>query len=193
MYHNSVVMIILLGFITLIISVLSYFTLDMVLAKRYIRYGVKYPIFWRTITNLGYLGVLLFFALVSLNIGYFIHSKVVMDNTLFFMEVVIVSGILSNLSKIFFGRHRPSEWLDYGKYGFLFFKFNYKYMSFPSGHSATVMSAFSALAFIFSKFYFILLLMGFVCAYSRVAVAITLFFRCTNWCIHRVRCCCAAG
>jgi len=81
---------------------------------------------------------------------------------------VAASGIAANLFKSLLGRARPRLYFHDGIYGFDFFHIEYAWLSFPSGHSATALSAASALAIMFPRFRVPLYLTGIFVASSRI-------------------------
>ena len=83
---------------------------------------------------------------------------------------VATSGIIVIIIKIITARYRPVMFLEHNLYGFNFFEIGYKVNSFPSGHAATIMGGFSALAFLFPKYKWPLLLFGMVASFSRVVL-----------------------
>lgn len=82
------------------------------------------------------------------------------------------SGIAINILKIITCRYRPIKLFENGLYGFDFFAFviDFGKNSFPSGHSATAISAAAALGLIFPRFRKIFWLAGALIAFSRVAI-----------------------
>ncbi len=81
-------------------------------------------------------------------IGYWKRQKPrfqwVMRMGAFLFAAVAASGILINILKPIFGRTRPRMLLvdpgDIGQYGFFWFRFGSDYGSFPSGHTATLIT-----------------------------------------------------
>ncbi|HHH19738.1 MAG TPA: phosphatase PAP2 family protein [Campylobacterales bacterium] len=82
----------------------------------------------------------------------------------------VVAGLGVWLFKIPFGRMRPEFYLDEGRYGFEWFEIDADYASFPSGHTITIVSTVVALSLLFPRLKYLLLPVGAVIAFSRVAV-----------------------
>jgi len=81
-----------------------------------------------------------------------------------------VAGVGVWLFKIPFGRVRPQLYLEENLYGFEWFEITPKYVSFPSGHTITVISSAVALSLLFPKWKYPILLFGTLVALSRVVV-----------------------
>ncbi|MCH9814638.1 MAG: phosphatase PAP2 family protein [Epsilonproteobacteria bacterium] len=90
--------------------------------------------------------------------------------SLYVLYANLLAGIVVWLLKVPFGRLRPKMLLEQGEYGFEGLGFHYEYVSFPSGHSITIMATVTALAFIFPKLRLPLLFAGGMIAISRIAV-----------------------
>jgi membrane-associated phospholipid phosphatase len=106
---------------------------------------------WKVVTNAGesqwYLvGGLALFA------GFRKRDRRVALSGLFLFCTVAVSGLSADLLKFIFGRARPKLLLEQGIYGFGFFHTEHAWTSFPSGHSATAMSAALTLSLIFPRY-----------------------------------------
>jgi len=81
-----------------------------------------------------------------------------------------VAGILVWLFKVPFGRARPVEFLQENIYGFQWFEFKPDYVSFPSGHTITIISTVVAFSLLFPKWRYLFLPLGALIAFSRVAL-----------------------
>ena len=92
------------------------------------------------------------------------------QRALYLFCTVAISGIIVNIIKVITGRFRPKLYFKGGLYGFDFFHIDYKYLSFPSGHSATALSAMIALGIFWPKFRIHFLFAGIVIALSRVII-----------------------
>lgn len=88
----------------------------------------------------------------------------------FVFACVAVGGIATNVFKTLFGRARPRLLFAEGTYGFDPLVISSNWNSFPSGHTNTAITATLALAMLFPKWRWLLLLVGVVIAFSRVAV-----------------------
>jgi len=51
---------------------------------------------------------------------------------------MLATGLVVQLIKLIFGRHRPKAFIEEGLYGFGWFRSGYETASFPSGHAATM-------------------------------------------------------
>ncbi len=80
----------------------------------------------------------------------------------------VFAGILVWLLKIPFGRLRPNMLFEHGEYGFAGLGISYPYVSFPSGHAATIFAAAVAFAFLFPRFKVPIMVFASVAAFSRV-------------------------
>ncbi len=96
------------------------------------------------------------------------RKKVVASKALFLFSSVAVSGILVNIMKVIFGRVRPTLFFSQDLFGFDFFRFDPDFLSFPSGHSATSLSAAVVLGILFSKYRFVIIFVGMIVASSRM-------------------------
>jgi len=84
------------------------------------------------------------------------------------LSSVALSGVATNILKLVIGRSRPYNLLRHGEYGFVPFKIDYAYNSFPSGHTATVVAAALSLSFAFPRLRTPLFLLGAVVASTRI-------------------------
>lgn len=89
---------------------------------------------------------------------------------LYLFCAVAISGIIVDIIKVIIGRFRPKIYFRDGLYGFDFFHIDYEYLSFPSGHSATALSAMIAFSIFWPKFRIHFLFAGVVIALSRVVI-----------------------
>ncbi|MDP3301759.1 MAG: phosphatase PAP2 family protein [Sulfuricurvum sp.] len=90
--------------------------------------------------------------------------------SLFILASVSISGILVNILKIILGRFRPEIFFEKNLYGFDWFHVTPSMVSFPSGHSATALSAWLALAIVFPKYRIALLFIGIAIASTRIII-----------------------
>lgn len=75
------------------------------------------------------------------------YSKIALS----FFIAFLLSGLLSDVLKFFFGRNRPVMIIDFDTYGFEFFHTKYYKTSFPSGHTATVATLTAMTSYHFKK------------------------------------------
>lgn len=92
--------------------------------------------------------------------------------SLFMFASVAGSGIAVNILKITICRYRPIKFFENGLYGFDLFAFaiDFGKNSFPSGHSATAISAAIALGLISPRFRVLFWVAGALVAFSRAAI-----------------------
>jgi len=88
----------------------------------------------------------------------------------FIGSAIALSGTMVVLVKVLLGRARPNEFLKAGEYGFQPFSFEHHYHSFPSGHAATSVALTGALAVLFPRLRWPLLLLGVGMAFIRVVI-----------------------
>lgn len=81
-----------------------------------------------------------------------------------------LSGLLVNLLKLVFARYRPVEYFDSQNYGMTWFDRGYEIASFPSGHSATALGVAAAVALLFPRYRYPVLIYGALVTFSRVVV-----------------------
>ena len=86
----------------------------------------------------------------------------------FVFLAVILSGLVVNIIKIFVGRARPSQYFEFGYYGFNPPGFDYAFKSFPSGHACTIMAIALCICFFTKRYQTLVLLLGSFLALSRV-------------------------
>lgn len=161
---------ILLSAVLFSMAVFSYLRWDRGIAAWHKSHPKKVYKLWKVPTFFGYSQVWLI-PLVPLW-GYAVWKGwAVRKEILFFVLSIAVSGIAADVLKFIFGRCRPQLWFREQKYGFTFFKFTYKYISFPSGHAATGLSFGFAGMYLYPDYTALWLFSGALVAYSRVALA----------------------
>lgn len=157
---------------TLLFCLLSFFFFDQPLTLFFHRFdtGVWHKT-WKAITRAGqsewYLvGGLLLFA------GFWKWNRWLSLSGLFLFSTAAVSGLASDLAKVILCRSRPKLFLQQGIYGFDLFgwHFDHAWQSFPSGHSATALSAALTLSLLFPRFRPVFIIAGSTIAASRVVL-----------------------
>ena len=83
---------------------------------------------------------------------------------------VAAAGMLTNLFKAILGRVRPEGLFQHDLHGFEFFHTNYHLTSFPSGHSATIGAAMTALVLLWPRLSPVWVALAIVVGLSRVMV-----------------------
>lgn len=161
---------IVIFFAVISVVTLSYFYVDRDMAT-YFRY-MENPVkdFFKAITVLGksewYLIPSLILFYVFKKYGKLLYARY----ALYIFVTNVVAGLGVWLLKFPFGRYRPKMFFEHGEYGFSWFGIHYGYVSFPSGHSITIMTTVTAFALLFPRYAVALLLSGAVIAFSRVVM-----------------------
>jgi membrane-associated phospholipid phosphatase len=83
---------------------------------------------------------------------------------------VALSSLFSFALKFLFGRARPELFLNQDIYGFYFFKANFYYHSFPSGHAVLVGAIAGALSCLKPRLSFVWICLAFLLAFTRVII-----------------------
>ena len=100
------------------------------------------------------------------------YQKDISKVALYLFSTVALSGIIVIFIKFIFARYRPPKYIHEQLFGFNWFDFGYIVNSFPSGHSATAFSLFTALALLIPKFKWLFLIFASFIALSRVALGV---------------------
>lgn len=95
-------------------------------------------------------------------------------SAMFMFLSVAGSGLFGIILKVLFSRARPPLLFDHGIYGFFPFAMatDFLHNSFPSGHSATAMSAATVLALLFPPLRFLFYPLGILICCTRVVVGV---------------------
>ncbi len=101
-----------------------------------------------------------------------LKKKHLANKALLVLLSVSMAGAINAFFKFFFGRYRPKALVEEGLYGFTFFKADYIFNSFPSGHSNTAAAAMVALSLIFPRYRFLFLAFAFLIIFSRLALGV---------------------
>jgi membrane-associated phospholipid phosphatase len=152
----------------MIFSVISYYRIDIPVAIFCKGLDVRILDTFEWISTLGestwYLvgafGLFLYFKHVRLR-------ELLANRALFVFASVAVSGTVTLLIKMIFGRFRPTMFFLEGLYGFNFFHPSEDMNSFPSGHAATALSLALALSLLFPRYRLPLFFFGLLVAISR--------------------------
>jgi membrane-associated phospholipid phosphatase len=161
----------LIYILILFISLISYFFFDKTIVL-YFHNNLSAPIEevfeWITIVGEGV------YYLVPSLIIYLIYRKsniFIKNISLFVFLSVFSSGVFVNILKVTFARYRPLM-LKEDLFGFSWFDIGYTVSSFPSGHSSTALSAYTAFALLLPKYRYPLLIIGITIALSRVVLTV---------------------
>ncbi len=99
-----------------------------------------------------------------------LKKKHLANKALLVLLSVSVAGVLNAFFKFLFGRYRPKAFLEEGLYGFTFFKTDYIFTSFPSGHSNTAAALMVALCLLFPRCRLLFLGIALLIILSRLAL-----------------------
>ena len=139
----------------ILLIILSYYFIDQHLTL-YIHSHIDHGIIRSIAKVLTYLGrgtpYLVGLVLCFILFRFILHKKQLSLNVLYLFLCVAVSGIICDLVKVLLGRARPSLWFNHHIFGFTFFKEQYSYFSFPSGHVTTISSFALGLMLLVPKF-----------------------------------------
>ncbi len=152
----------------MIFSVISYYRIDLPVAIFCKGLDIRILDAFEWISTLGdstwYLlgafGLFLYFKRIN-------RRELYANQSLFVFASVAVSGLVTLLIKLIFGRFRPTMFFTEGLYGFNYFNPSEDMNSFPSGHAATALSLAFALSLLFPRYRFPLFLLGLLVAVSR--------------------------
>lgn len=150
--------------------VLSFFYLDKPIANYFRGFNprINLPVLnWITLLGAGSLYLLLFFTL-ALFFRY-IYKVKQWEKTSWFLWfcVLIPSGICLVIKRIL-GRARPDAWFSHHYYGFYGWHSKNAFLSFPSGHTTTVMGCVFGLCIVFPRFSYGFILAGLAVAATRI-------------------------
>ncbi len=82
----------------------------------------------------------------------------------------LVSGIVVTVLKFIFAKTRPLLYHSDVVFAFDWFRYEYAYNAFPSGHSATALAVWFGLALVFPRYKIALTLVGVMIAFSRMVI-----------------------
>ncbi len=123
---------------------------------------------WVTLLGSGYMSLLFICAFVLFR--YLCMHPLWEKRSLFVLLTVVISGLSCDVLKMVFGRARPTLWFEQQAYGFYWLKTNSTYWSFPSGHTATILSIAFSLSILFPRYRFFFLAIGLLVAFSRICL-----------------------
>ena len=163
---NPMTLIALIGFI-----VLSYLYLDKPLADWLFSLNLqdKYPILtWVTcLGNMKIYLILLFVLALLCRYGQQVGG-IGEQRAWFLLLCVALSNAVCGVLKVSLGRARPDLWLNHHEYGFSWFQMDKLHMSFPSGHTTTIMSLVFGLSVLFPRYWAAFIFAGVLVTLSRV-------------------------
>jgi membrane-associated phospholipid phosphatase len=126
---------------------------------------VQVWLFHRNITEIGEAGIYFAFALFALLI------KKWRKKASFFLASMLSSGLALHLIKFSVGRIRPHKTPGHDPFVFEPFNFHHHFQSFPSGHSQTLFTIATFIAFLFPRSFLWIMPVALYLAFTR---AITL-------------------
>lgn len=123
----------------------------------------------KNITNLALSGFyLISFLILALTFKFIYRDKVWEARAWFLWLCVAIPSTVTLVLKMLFGRARPELLIHNNVYGFLGFQNHAQFWSFPSGHTTTIMGLTIGLAFLFPRYKFSFIILGFSIALTRV-------------------------
>lgn len=149
---------------------LCWFYIDQPLAETMAKANLREHLFflnWLTALGFGLPYFLLFFA-AGIYFRYIQCNSVWEARSWFMLLCVVVSNLICGFLKVMLGRARPDLWFQNKLYGFYGWHTKSPFMSFPSGHTTTIMSIALGLSILFPRHWFFFILTGFLVALSRV-------------------------
>lgn len=121
------------------------------------------------VTYLGNSGInLIGFFAAALFFRYIYVNSIWEKRAWFLWLCVASSNAVCGVLKVIIGRARPDLWLQSHEYGFSWLKMDSLHMSFPSGHTTTIMSIAFGFSVIFPRFWLLFVSGGALVALSRV-------------------------
>lgn len=154
----------------LLIISLSYFYIDRPLATLLASFNFATELrwlWWLTAVGTGLIYMLVFF-LTALFFRYVKVNAVYEARSWFLWLCVVCCSTITGILKVVLGRARPDLWIQAKIYGFYGFQTARPFMSFPSGHTTTVMSVAIGLSVLFPRHWLLFFATGFLVALSRV-------------------------
>lgn len=162
---NPITLLLMLALITV-----SYWVVDKDLVAWLFTFHLRENLPWLTwVTYLGNSAInLSLFFVVALFFRY-VHVNSLWEERAWFLWLcVTLSNMVCGVLKALLGRARPDLWLQSHEYGFSWLKMDALHMSFPSGHTTTIMSLAFGLSVIFPRFCLLFVSGGLLVALSRV-------------------------
>lgn len=157
----------LTGIGVIVASLLSYFYLDLDLILYLHEHNASTYGFFRSVSILG---ESTWYLIPALTLGIIFHrfKSPIALKAWFVFSSVAVSGILVDVIKIVLGRPRPGMYFREHLTDFQYFQTASQFLSFPSGHSATVFALATITAYLYPKFRLMAFLVAILVCLSRV-------------------------
>ncbi|KTD65806.1 phosphatase PAP2 family protein [Legionella spiritensis] len=122
---------------------------------------------WLTKLGTGFVYFILFFAMGIL-FRYILVNPLWEARSWFLFLSVLIPSLVCGVLKVMLGRARPSMWFEQSLYGFYGWHTDAPFMSFPSGHTTTIMGVALGLSIVLPRYCYAFLVTGFLVALSRV-------------------------
>lgn len=154
------------------LAVLSYFFADKPIAI-FMHQLSHVSLLWSIAQEITYFGVagyyIVFFLLAFLLTKFIWKDPELAKIALFFLLVILISGLVCDILKVVLARARPTEWFQHHLYGFYFFNFKTaKMWSFPSGHATIIASLMISASLLWRRFWPVFMLIMLLVAISRL-------------------------
>lgn len=108
--------------------------------------------------------------LLILLLKFFVKNQGYTKKCVFLLTAIALPSLLAFVMKISLGRARPKLLFDNNLYGFNLFHMKAAYLSFPSGHSILITALMMGLAFLFSRYWIVFVIIFLIISFSRVVV-----------------------
>lgn len=125
------------------------------------------PLVWFTHLGTGAAYFILFF-MAGVFFRYIVLNPVWQIRAWFMLTNTLIASLICGVLKFLLGRARPKMWLNENLYGFYGLKLDAHFMSFPSGHTTTIMSVAFGLSILFPRHWLAFILTGILVAFSRI-------------------------
>ena len=126
-------------------------------------------LFWNSITQVGDALYVLIGAVIMM--GFYKFNRYIFNAGYFLFASVAVSGIITDILKVFIGRSRPKLFLENNIYTLEpFSDVIAYYWSMPSGHTTTVFATVSVFSILYPKHKYSLFAIAIIVALSRVVI-----------------------
>lgn len=148
-----------------------YFYIDKQLASFLFPINYRANVRWLTwLTSLGTGALYIVGFLLAALFFRYVKPKPVWEARAWFLWLCIVlCSTITAVLKVLLGRARPDLWFEAKLYGFYGWQMMQRpFMSFPSGHTTTMMSVALGLSIIFPRHWLLFMATGFLVALSRV-------------------------
>ncbi|MCW8410046.1 phosphatase PAP2 family protein [Legionella sp. PATHC035] len=157
-------------FIYAIFVILAYHFVDKPLATYFYQsaLGTKLP-FLELLTALGkWVAYIILFFIAGLYFRYIQVNAVYEARSWYLLGCVFLANLVCLILKVTLSRARPDLLFSSNEFGFYWFKLSSNYWSLPSGHTTTVISLAAGLGTVFSRYFYVLLVIALFVVASRV-------------------------